>query len=131
VLVRADVLRLAGRDARAVLEEHRRLLERRDVRRVAPALVDEGRIGIRKHDGSVNVDVLHVTATGLTARDDTFDGARMATQLRERRAEGLASLWVPLGSVDIDEPARALHVDEVDGVRCNNPDVDLECLAVT
>ena len=32
--------------------------------------------------------------------------------------------------VDIDEPARALDVDEVDGVRRDDGDVDLEGLAV-
>jgi hypothetical protein len=80
--------------------------------------------------GGIDVDVLEVAAAGLAAGDDALDRLRVPAKLRERRAEGLAPLRVPLGAVDIDEPARALHVDEEDGVRRDDCDVDFEGLAV-
>ena len=93
VVVRADVLRLARRNARAVLEERRRLLERRDVRRVAPALVDERRVGCGEHDGGVDVDVLEVAAAGLAAGDDALDGLACPRSFASGELKG----WRPSG----------------------------------
>ena len=129
-MVSANVLRPASGNARAVLEERRCLLDRRYAQRVASSLVHERRVGSSEHDDRVDIDVLEVAAAGLAACDDALDGARVPTELGERRAEGLPPLRVPLGPVDINEPAGALDVDEVDGVRRDDSDVDLECLTI-
>src|SRR5690606_33748821 len=55
----------------------------------------------------------------------------MAAQLAQWRWIWRAPLRVPLVAVHIDGAARALHVDQVQGVRRQQRDVDLKALALS
>ena len=52
----------------------------------------------------------------------------MVAELGEWRVEGLPPFWIPFRAIDIDVAARAFNVEEIDGVRGKNSDVDLEHL---
>ena len=124
-----DVRGPAGRNPLCGLEEGGALLQIRDRRCVLAAGILH--VGIRRghqHRG-IHVHAAQGAIRRMLVADQRLHSLRVAAQDRERRMVGGASLRVPPAAVDVYRAPRALHVDQVDAVRAEQGDVDLEDLA--
>ena len=123
--VGADVGGPAVRDPGSRLEEGGAFAEVGDRRPVLAARVLRQRIGGGHQHRGVDVQAAERPVGRIPVADQRLERLRVLAQERQRRVVGRAPFRVPLAAVDVDEAARALHVDHVDAVRPEEGDVDL------
>ena len=128
--VTPDVGGPARGDTLGRLEERGALCEIGDCRCVLTARILDVGIGCRHQYRGVDVYAAERPVGRMLVADERLQRLGVAAQDGERRVVRRTALRIPLAAVDIDQPARTLHVDDVDAVRTEQCDVDLEHIAV-
>ncbi|MPM31968.1 hypothetical protein SDC9_78525 [bioreactor metagenome] len=129
-LLLQDVFGEARRDARGIFEVALCVLQLHHPVCIQLLAIIQVSIGRSEQDGGIDVHTVQLIPTGIGLSHQALHRARMAAQLAQRRWIRRAPLGVPLVAVHIDGAACALHVDQVQGVRGQQRDVDLEALAL-
>ncbi|MCY1354744.1 hypothetical protein D9M69_411350 [compost metagenome] len=129
-LLLQDILGEARRNACGIFEVALRVLQLHHPVRIKLLAVVQMCIGRGEQDGGIHIDVVQLMSPRIGLGHQALHGAGVAAQLAQRRRIGRAPLGVPLVAVHIDGAARALHVDQVQGVRRQQRDVDLEALTL-
>ena len=120
----------ARRNARGVLEIPLRVLELHHP--VCIKLFAVAQMGIRRgqHNGCIHIHVIQLVPPRMGLGDQALHRARVPAQLGQRRRERRPPLRKPLAAIHVDAAARALHVDQVQGMGREQREVNLKALAL-
>ena len=121
----------ARRNSRGILEVALGVLELHHP--VCIELFAVAQMGVRRgqQNGCIHINVIQLVPPRMRLGDQALHGTRVPAQLGQGRRKRRPPLGVPLAAIHVDAAARALHINQVQGMRREQREVDLKALALT
>lgn len=115
-----------GGDAGHVAEIFQAVLEIGDIRPVQSTLIlDEGIVRRQQHRG-LDMGAAQLGESGIALPDQGGHGLGVLAQGGQGGVERLATLGIPFGTVNVDQPPRAFDIHQIEGMGSQHRQVDLE-----
>ena len=120
----------ARRNSRGILEVALGVLELQHPVCIKLFAVTQMRIRRGQQNGCIHINVIQLVPPRMRLGDQALHGTRVPAQLGQGRRKRRPPLGVPLAAIHVNAAARALHVDQVQGMGCEQRQVNLKALAL-